>query len=274
MSKNESLRAIVFLDIDGTLLGENQKPNAPGLPGLIQQLTRRGFRFGLNSNRAYEDVLPIIKKFHLTGPFVLENGAYVLPTVGEKRVFIRKMPTDIPSLVRHSLTTVIRAKFPTARLVYADTVKLIKKGRWPKGIWFFANKNRKFSASIHNRVNGRSSFLLATRIAAGLNAHFRVRQPDLKAVANRHGNTVTVEVKGVHKGSGFGIIRRLYPGTSLIAIGDGEGDLILRPYVDELYAVQNATLQLKRVATGVAKKSLTQGVEEILNALLRRTTNP
>ncbi len=264
LSKPKPARAIIFLDIDGTLLGKDQKSNAPRLPGLIRQLAQLGFRFGLNSNRAYEDVLPIIKAFHLTGPFILENGAYILPALGKKRIFIKKMPTDIPSRVRRSLSTVLSAKFPAAKLVYADTVKLIKKGKWPRGIWFFANNNRKFSGSIHNRVNGRPSFPLAVRVAKELNAYFRTRQPDLKAVPNRHGGTVTIEVKGVHKGSSLGIVRRLYPGTPLIAIGDGEGDIVLRPYVDGLYAVRNAIPQLKKISDGVAAQPLARGVLEIL----------
>ncbi len=259
LSKSKPVRAIIFLDIDGTLLGKDQKSNEPELPGLIRQLARRGFQFGLNSNRAYEDVLPIIKAFHLTGPFVLENGAYILPALDKKKIFTKRMPADIPSRVKRSLSAVINAKFPDAKLVYADTVKLIKKGNWPQGVWFFANRNRKFSASIHNRVNGRPSFPLAVRIAKELNAHFRIRQPDLKAVANRHGGTVTIEVRGVHKGSSLGMVRRLYPGTPLIAIGDGEGDIVLRPYVDGLYAVRNAIPQLKKVSDGIAAQPLARG---------------
>ncbi len=267
LSKPEPVRAIIFLDIDGTLLDKNQKSNAPGLPSLIRQLARRGFQFGLNSNRAYEDVLPIIKAFHLTGPFVLENGAYILPALDKKKIFTKRMPADIPSRVKRSLSAVMSAKFPAAKLVYADTVQLIKKGNWPQGIWFFANRNRKFSASIHNRVNGRPSFPLAVWIAKELNAHFRIRQPDLKAIANRHGGTVTIEVKGVHKGSSLRMVRQLYPGTPLVAIGDGEGDIVLRPYVDGLYAVRNAIPQLKKVSDGIATRPLARGVVEILKTL-------
>lgn len=256
---------IFFLDIDGTLIGLDQNPNTSALTPLIRKLSKRGVLFGLNSNRALPDVLPIIKKFHLTGPFVLENGAYILSRVGRKKIITENLPKNIIKISKSAIISAINNKFPTAKLLYVDTVKLIKKNKWPKGLCFYANKNRCYSASIHNRMNGKPDRKIARKLASELNN--QLKGSGLFARANTHGETVTIEANNINKGVGVNRIRDLYPKSNIIAIGDDVGDLELRHNVDKLYAVGNAIPKLKKVAVGVAKEHLTRGVVEILEKL-------
>ncbi len=271
LSKINPARTLIFLDIDGTILAENQRTNAAGLPAAILHLTKKGFRFGLNSNRALEDVLPIIRRFHLTGPFVLENGAYVLPRPGGKKILNKKIRPDTADRIRQALEQAA-AQMPGLKLVYADTVRLIKKGKWQKGTILYANNRRKFSASVHHRISGRHDFAFAQKLARALNSSLAARSYALQATANRHGSTVTVSPRGISKKEGLRQINRIYPGHRLIAIGDGEGDVDLRQGIDELYAVSNATPVLKRIADRVAKRPLTAGVLEILKTIEERST--
>ena len=268
LSKNKvGLIKIIFLDIDGTLIGLDQKPNAKTLAPLIYKLSKRGILFGLNSNRALEDVLPIIKTFNLTGPFVLENGAYALSKVSGKKIISKDLPAGIIEKSKSALVGAIGNKFPESKIVYADTVGLIKKNKWAKGLYFYANKNRHFSASIHNRLDGKPNHRVAQALARELN--LLLKGSGLFARVNTHGETVTIEAKNTNKSTGINLIQKLYPKSEIIAIGDGEGDLELRHNVDKLYAVGDAIPELKKVADGVAKKDLTQGVVEILEKFLQ-----
>ena len=267
-SRTRTARMLVLLDIDGTLLNVRQKTNVQELPALIKKMSSPNFQFGLNSNRSLEDVLPVIRKFNLTGPFILENGAYILKNVGGRKTIAPNLPPKPITAIKRFILGAFE-KFPDFKYEYTDTTRLVRDDRWPDGNWFFLNKNRKYSASIHNRVNGVADFKVALRLAGELNKLFRSEKSPFQAHASRHGSTVTIGPKSISKSTALDTVNRLYPDSLIIAIGDGEADLTLHGHVDRLYAVSNAVPQLKQAADYTAKKPMTAGVKEIL-ILLRK----
>jgi len=261
-------RKLVFLDVDGTLLNVRQKTNAQGLPALIKKMSLSNFQFGLNSNRSLEDVLPVIRKFNLTGPFILENGAYILKNVGGRKITAPGLPPKPITAIKQFVLKAFK-KFPNFKYEYTDTTRLVRNNRWPDGNWFFLNKNRKYSASIHNRINGVADFKVALRLTGELNKLFGRKKSPFQAHAGQHGSTVTIGPKSISKSTALDTVNRLYPDSLIIAIGDGEADLTLHGHVDRLYAVSNAVPQLKQAADYTAKKPMTAGVKEILILLQR-----
>lgn len=265
MLQNRSQKILVFLDIDGTLIGYDQQPTTDVLKPYLKDLETRGVRFGLNSNRAHEDIIPVIEQFGLTGPFIIENGACVVDSIGATPEPLVEIPYDVPALTEIALRAVARELFQTDAVEKRDTTHLVIAGVSPDApLTFFMNIFRRYSASIHHRVKGEYHPHISEQLAQALNAYFLAHQIHLSATAHAHGATVTIDVPGVDKGTGLKELRLRFPDTLFVAIGDGGGDIPLRPFVDRLYAVNNAIPELKAIADRVATQSVTQGVLELL----------
>lgn len=252
---------IVFLDIDGTLIDVQQRTNADILP-ILTALQQQGVSFGLNSNRSWEDVEPIIERFHLDGPFILENGAYIKN--GTEVFMTPGVFENIPVIVKKAVDEIVLRSFPNADVQSVDTTKIITSEQTKKGNHFYLNQFRKFSASIHHRFNGTSSMHVADELAVQLNQYFSDHHHNLVATAHTHGDTVTVGTPSINKGTGMKFIQQQFPERELIAIGDGSDDIKLRPFVHKLFAVANAIPELKQVANTVSSESMTKGVIELL----------
>lgn len=264
---------IVFFDIDGTLIDIHQQTNSDDLPACIASLQALGVRFGLNSNRAFEDIIPIAQRFQLDGPFLLENGACLLNAIGEPAVPTANLAEGIPQHVEESLRRCVAHLYPDAEIHTVDTTALVREGATLSGEHFYLNRFRKYSASIHHRFSGNMYFDIAKALTKVLNADFEKSGLALKAFAHEHGATVTVEIPGIDKGTGLSCLRKRFPGARFVAIGDGLGDIALRPHVDDLYAVANAIPQLIAVADTVASLPMTQGVVELLETKVRPIVN-
>lgn len=251
----------IFLDIDGTLLDISQKPTADSLPDIINRLIiNKGVSFGLNSNRAFEDVVKVIDQFRLTGPFILENGAIMIDRDGTVHK-LADVPVDIQGLLIQKLTEFNEH----ARVELVDTTSLYTGDNNPEShLAIFVNKFRKYSGSVHHRMNGESQFSIAKSIADYLNEYFNASNLKLTALAHKHGNTVTVEQEGVDKGTGLDFYKTIHPNQKIYAIGDGINDLTQKTKVDRLYAVANAVQDLKDNSYFTSSFEITAGVEEIL----------
>lgn len=261
---------LIFFDIDGTLIDLHQKPTIDTLPDIITRLTGSGYGFGLNSNRAHEDVLSIIDTFALAGPFILENGAYIIHPDGSEEVLVGDLGNVQPMLLEalSHIGTVGGHSF-TATL--SDTTRLYTKEQTvTEDLAVYVNKFRKYSGSIHHRLNGRSHFHLAEELALKLQDYFDTNNISLKAVSHQHGDSITIEVPGITKGDATKHLRSGYQDSAIYAIGDGSNDLAMRPYVDGLFAVSNAITELKEVADYVSEYPITEGVADILTFIEKK----
>ncbi|MBU0530895.1 Cof-type HAD-IIB family hydrolase [Patescibacteria group bacterium] len=259
----------VFLDIDGTLIDVDQTTNNPELPKLIQDFQSLGVRFGLNSNRAKEDAIEIINRFALDGPFILENGALILNTLNDSEQVDPKVPDHVPAITKEALDQVIENFFSDFSLEVTDTVKMISDQSAGQGKKFFMNQFRKYSASIHHRVNGKYSYSTAQSLAQSLNQFFKNNNHPLLALAHQHGSTVTIEIPGVDKVSGLKLYRQAHPDQIIVVIGDGKNDAALKDQANYLLAVSNASLELKQVADMVSTQPMALGVAELLEKKVR-----
>ena len=261
----------IFLDIDGTLIDLDQKPTTTSIPPLIQKMQKEGIHFGLNSNRAKEDVDSIIKQFQLDGPFILENGSYMIDINGEEKIFIEG-GADVKSIIHTLLEEFSEENKLKASIHISDTTRLYTEQNLDNqsGLHIFMNQHRKYTGSIHHRIDGESNYDFTEKLAHYLNEKFSLQHPALVAVAHTHGNSITIENIGTDKSTGIQHYKSQYPEQHIIAIGDGVGDIVLRDSVNELYAVSNAVEELRAVADYVAEKPITEGVEEILLKIMNK----
>lgn len=106
--------------------------------------------------------------------------------------------------------------------------------------------------------------LVANELASELNTYFAEHQHNLVATAHMHGDTVTIGIPSINKGTGMKFVMQQFSERELIAIGDGSDDIKLRPYVQKLFAVANAIPELKQVADDISSEPMTKGVIELL----------
>ncbi len=251
---------LIFLDIDGTLLRPDYTPNSNQLPKLIKKLEQKGFLFCLNSNRAMNDLKPLIKQFGINGPAIAENGTFWFQ--GDKieyLVDVNPIKEDIELL----LTDL--SKKCSAKLIWADTVNFQWSEEKDTSLLWAANKFRKLTASIHVKTFGKANYESAKELANSLSARLG---NDYSVYASPIFANVLVSLSITNKGEALREIKAEYfPGARVAMIGDDVSDLSTRSVVDRFYAVGNADQEVKTKADYVAWNQYTKGVEEILIGL-------
>ena len=103
---NKNKKLLLFLDIDGTLIMENQKPNYYHLPQLIRKISKF-YLCGLNSNRSFHDIKNIYKYFGLNGPIILENGVYFKKNLSSKKFLLIKNPVKVKRIVKSAIKVLL-----------------------------------------------------------------------------------------------------------------------------------------------------------------------
>lgn len=265
-----SKKLLIFLDIDGTLIQKNLRPNSAVLPKIIKRLSERGFLFGLNSNRALEDVLPVYKKFDLNGPLVLENGTYFKKDLGSKEQFLISNPKNISKITATAIKSFADFYRLDATVKIADTVKIIKQNerlkKIPQGI--FANKFRKYSSSVHLFKYGERDLETAKKMSGFLRKYFKQHKLELDVEVPRYSDNIVFWPSKCDKGTALKKLKKYYSDYAFSMIGDDLADLKTLGQLKYFFAVGNAQPEVKKKADFVSKKTYTQGVVEILNKFL------
>jgi HAD superfamily hydrolase (TIGR01484 family) len=250
-------KTLVFLDIDGTLLRPDYTPNSNGVQRLIKKLSPKGYIFLLNSNRSLKDLMPVARKFGIKGPIIAENG--VLMKEGPKITVLVNAP-NIRAVLAPALKKLAGRQVVCVK--YIDTVRFSKEKKSTIKEEWLVNKFRQYTASIHVRSYGVRDVKAAQRLAKRLKQ--MLPQTYSVSVSPIFAN-VLVSPKSADKGNAITRLKNShFRGSTIIMVGDDAADLPALKAVDVFYAVGNAEESVKRRATFVAKKSYTQGVEEIL----------
>lgn len=259
-------KILVFLDIDGTLIKPDQRPNTKKLPNLIQELSEREVLFGLNSNRSLEDITPIYQQFALNGPIILENGVYFLKSLNSQRIFLTKDPLLIRKISVQAVKSFIKRENLSCEFHHTDTVKIIKSKRLksiPLGI--FVNGFRKYTGSVHIFRYGERDFKLAKKLCSFLRKYFTDRDLNLAVEVPKTFGNVIFWPRDASKGKALRKIKKFYPEYDFFMIGDDLADLETRKEIESFFAVANAQNEVKKAAHFTASEPYTKGVIEILN---------
>lgn len=279
MTKQSNL---IFLDIDGTLLDSSYRSNERGLKSFIQQMPG-SYTFGLNSNRALEDLLPVAEQFSISGPLIGENGlfAYYPGSAQTKYLLGRaalKELARIKAMVESVLQETLCAQYRgTVHWKNVDTVDTLPKAesRWrfnEGDIVVLNNKFRKYTVSAHLKV---------------------YRDGKLVPVTSKELDSITKNVCNIFIGKGITItysptfgnilmytnqiskrsaIEKLrhndFPESILYAIGDELNDYYMIEGIGTFLTVGNAANEVKKKATVSAHKAYAQGVRELLEGVV------
>ena len=261
---------LVFLDIDGTLLCRDQTTNDPGLPKKISALSKKGFLFGLNSNRSLVDVLPIYEFFHLNGPLILENGVYFIHE--NKRTFLLSQRHRFTSrAIKTLLQTFTKQQTIPAQIIVGDSVDFLRSEKATQiPLLLLANKFRKFTGSIHPMRYGERDPKLGAQLYRFLCRYFKEAGIDVKVELSKASGNVIFYPKGASKGRAIKELRTFFPDVAIYMVGDDVSDLETQKQVDAFFAVGNAEPLVKKSADYVATEHYAKGVSEILDVLSTR----
>jgi len=260
-------KTLIFLDIDGTLIKPDQTINDRRLPSSIRRLSKRGFLFGLNSNRSLEDVLPIYRRFHLNGPIVLENGTYFI--FRKKKVFLIKNQKHItPRFVEGLLRSFVKQNKLDAVISVNDSVKVLASSTTnTTPLLFLANKYRKFTGSIHILRYGKRDRVLAQKLVSFIKRKFRRDKLDFTVTRTETFGNVIFYPKQSSKGLALQRLKKYYRNYHFYMIGDELSDFKAIHPIGSFFTVGNAAPKVKKVAQYIAKDTYTKGVVETLSYL-------
>jgi HAD superfamily hydrolase (TIGR01484 family) len=255
---------LIFLDIDGTLIKEDQRPNTKRLPAVIQRLENMGFMFCLNSNRSFEDVVLVYKEFGLNGPIVLENGVYFKKKIGGRKTFLAPKSSMLRGDLVRATKEFVTQEDLDAYVASTDTVAAIFSHTKSTGVLIMINKFRLFTGSIHVYRDGVRDRSLAEKFARHLKKHFRLIKKDVDIVVTGVFGNIIIYPRGVSKETAFKKLRSFYPKHAFVMIGDDAADAEMLKEVDHFFAVGNAVEEARKVAEYVSREPHTKGVIEIL----------
>jgi len=265
---------LITLDVDGTLLDNNYRSNSPTINSVIEQLTREGNIFVINSNRSLEDMQSVARTFDLHGPLIGENGSFIYDQVsGSMEVLLSAEGQRQINEMRASVWLLIEQRFPGAKFMIGDTTdinKHIDVQDIPAGCdsVFIMNEFRKYSISVHAKKIADGLMVrdidLARRLFDVVSQAIRDHGWQLRAeYTDSYANVLVLPIE-VTKPQALHRLTEKFQQFLSVVIGDDAADKPMRAEIDYFFVVNNGTSEAKTMADYVAEQPITKGVEEIL----------
>lgn len=265
---------LITLDVDGTLLDNNYRSNSPTINSVIDQLTREGNIFIINSNRSLEDMQSVARLFDLRGQLIGENGSFIYDQdTGSMEVLLSDEGQRQINEMRAHIWPLIEQKFPGAKFMIGDTTdinKHIDVQDVPVGCdsVFIMNEFRKYSISVHAKKIKNGLMVrdidLARRLFEVVSAAIKEKGWQLRAEYTDSYANVLILPTEVTKPQALHRVTEKFPSFESVVIGDDAADKPLRAEIDYFFVVGNGTPEAKAMANYVAEQPITKGVEEIL----------
>lgn len=278
--KTKSIKKIVFLDVDGTLINSYKGPNSKNFTSTFEEIQQKGVLLSLNSNRSIEDLLPIIKQFKIKGPIVVENGAYIyFPQNGIVHEFISRNEKKKMKAVRKKVVKLFTAFFEERGIdVEIETIDTSKKlmsnseriNNSSPQVRILNNKYRKYTVSAHIQEKTKNSYKKSRRYIKKLE-QFLIKElsdtSDLVIKGHPFFCNILVYSSNLSKKTGVQKLADMYPNATIAAVGDEYGDVEMIKDTGDFYAVANADKKAREAAIYVSKENFTKGVLDILKKI-------
>ena len=276
------LKALIFLDIDGTLLDENYACNDVAVKEQIRAMQNDNITFCLNSNRSLEDLLPVAKQFSIDGLIIGENGIFAYDASEKSTEYLVTTShlakfTETKRLCERLIKDALEEIYPDNNVSWADvdTVsRLSHRGRYTDmrdgDIVALNNIYRRYTNSVHilrwrdnelHRLSATELQKIVTVAKSGLQHNERVEfafsEPFSNILTYPQETTKRRAVKKVMKNP-------LYKASQVYVIGDELNDFQMSEGIGAFYTTGNAPDQVKDLASRVASQPYAKGVLELL----------
>lgn len=266
-------RILYLIDLDKTLINGNYLPTMD-----LKKFTDKvdylkdteGIVFSLMSDSAYETLKYWKKVFHFNGPIIAENGANIF--------WDDKDRSDCHAelidwhVITGMLVKALNEVIPNVPVIRQDYLKFFREEQeLPTESCVVINPFRRYSLALHALRKGKKGvefdLELWDRIQHTIELVLKGSPLTdfINVDANRSYGIFILADKQVNKSKALPDLKDSFDGYRIIAIGDGETDLVLAGNGIELCAVGNAVPNMKDQSIYVAEKDLTEGVYEIIN---------
>ncbi|MEK7511507.1 MAG: HAD family hydrolase [Patescibacteria group bacterium] len=269
-----SKKYLIHLDVNNTLLDTNYHSTSPTIQSVIEQLSKEGSVFVINSDRSFDDIQAIAQLFSITGPIIGEKGAFIYyPDTGKTQVMLNEQTLIRLDQIKELIKKFISEKFFNSHFLIGDTTDINKHADGqdlPPGMdyYFMMNCFRRYSISIHVRKNNENllqkDIETAERFCSFVESDLLREFDDFTVNCDADYANMLIHPKQSDKALSFLTVAQKYPNFKRIIITDDLNDKPAMKEIDYLFAVNNASDEAKEAAHYVATETITKGVEEIL----------
>ncbi|WP_297074315.1 mannosyl-3-phosphoglycerate phosphatase [Thermococcus sp.] len=223
---------VIFLDLDGTLLGEDYSPEKAG--PVISELTRRGYEIVINTSKTRFEVEYYLNAWGLEKPFITENGSAVY--VPEDH-FLEDVVGDVANLCRGN-HWVMELGRP-----YPEIKTALDEMAGEYGLKYYGNSTLEEVMAFTGLPEGLARLAMMREYSETI---FRWKKPGFEGELLKIGLKTTrgTRFMGVtgntDKGRGAKVLLSLYSSLGKVesyAVGDGENDFPLFDVVDKAFIV-------------------------------------
>lgn len=283
MALSTHFRGLILCDIDETLINADYKltVSRETLCAVLQQALEAGFAVGLNSDTAIQALVARAHEFGMNGPLIGERGALLARnttdtpayTVATGQHLENTMKKILAQFVNHllargdcslvfdgvgNITPVLEKDTPTSLpiRVFINNERRCSVGFWIRDI--NGGKPKKNPDTSQRIVD---EFIKATQmVGVDINSLDIDNNPDYGICIVHHPDTQkSVAVQALLNSS---------PTTTVYMIGNSISDLLNHPSIVQC-AVGNAKDAYKAQCSIVAKHTLSEGVVEIIQRIIR-----
>ncbi|MFA6593901.1 MAG: HAD hydrolase family protein [Candidatus Buchananbacteria bacterium] len=258
--KKDSIKFLVFFDIDGTLLDDDQL-DLVKLRKSISVWKKFGLVFGLNTNRPWSESAKLYEQLSFNGPIIAENGSYYKLNKTQPQIVSTGIDHKLPQEVLKRLGEFSDRK-KNSQIIVSDDKRILLDKKIVDLL--FITASRQYSSSVYVRrygnINRRQTRIIFEMLRKKLSTYKVELLP-------RFGKII-IGNKKVNKFSTLDRLRKkFFNKYKVLMIGDDETAIRRYPAI-EMIAVKQASSQYKKNSDYVAKRGGVEGIKEIINNYL------
>ena len=256
---------LVALDMDGTLLNENQKIN-DRVKKAISEARKRGTKIILSSGRGFRGIEKYVRELGLDELVISLNGAVVTDASGDNTVFSIHME---PEVTRRIIE--LQQEYDVFS-IYFEGLKMYVEELNDKAIYFSEFEGVKV-IPVGNMLDFYTTQPIGKMLMIGEYEKFLVFRERLLGELGQYINVTFsmpefLEAYNINVSKGI-ILNKVanYYGLKrdeVIAIGDGENDISMIEYAGLGVAMGNAMEEVKKAADLITRANAEDGVARVI----------
>ena len=255
-------KKILFIsDLDGTLLRSDETVSNFTIE-TINRLVKQGMMFSYATARSYITSRKVTKGLNAKIPLIVYNGAVIIDNVSGEILLSNYFQQDVnevlDTLIKNNIYPIVYSfiedKCTSGMTKFINTRKGDKRTNPIKNIEDLY-KGKKFYITCIDEENKLKQFYELYK-----DKYYCVFQKDI------YTNEQWLEImpKEVSKSRAIKQLKEILNCNYIVAFGDSKNDIDMFELADESYAVENAVLELKKIATQIIPSNDHDGVAKWL----------
>lgn len=264
-------KCLYVSDLDGTLLRSDETLSKYTCD-VINRLTESGVWFSYATARSYVTAKKVTKGLDAKIPLIVYNGAFVIDNVSEKILISNYFQDDIKEVLKELFSNEI---YPIV-YSYIDAVEYFSfiPDKCNKGMRAFLDTRKgdrrwRVACNREQLIQGEMFYVTCIDSKEKLEPFFEKYKEKYHVVFQQDIYTkeqwLEIMPREASKANAILQLKKLLGCKKVISFGDAANDIDMFNISDEAYAVENASNELKQIATGVIKSNNDDGVAKWLD---------